>query len=144
MTLTHHQANYSTPPTYRRVLHLKYSIRISSFRKCPVKWEDSFIEPTPQCPDSSPHFLVERNTFLHGEFEGNSPAPLIGRRGVRAFFLFFLFVLTMCEKGRRGIDTNSYTMSTWHSPRFMTELDSSVDLYEIFHLLKWHLVKYLP
>ncbi len=99
MTLTYDQANYSTPPTYHSVLHLQYSVRISSFRKCPTKWECSFIDPTPHLPDPSPHFLVDRNTFLHGKFEGNSLAPFIGRRGVRTFFLFFLFVLTILGWG---------------------------------------------
>jgi hypothetical protein len=58
--------------------------------------------------------------------------PLIGRRGVRTFFLFFLFVLTICEEGRRSTDTISYTMNTQHRVHFMTELNSSVDLYEIY------------
>jgi hypothetical protein len=49
------------------------------------------------------------------------------------FFLFFLFGLTICEEGRRGMIPSPTLQYVYL--HFMTELDFSVNLYEIFHLV---------
>ncbi len=128
MTTTYHLSNYSTLPTYQRVFYLLHSIKISSFQKCRVKWEGFFIEPTPHCSGPSPHFLVEKNTSYMVNLR---EIHLCKKRCHN-----FLSSLTICDEDRRGTDTIFYTMSTQHCLHFMTEVNSSVNLYEIFHLIQ--------